>query len=371
MLATRAFVSTFDFLDRKPKFHVDDRDLDTASTPKAFVNVVNAQLDKLGVSHLELLTPAEHEQYTQGRDVGAGFVAQRETKNGVTGLRIQEVFAGGAADKAGLRTWDLVTAVDGKPLTKSANMSGPAGTRRSVTFVRGKRVRTAELVFTDYSPYRPAMLKWVRPDVALISIGTFTTSDYHAQLIDSLFTKAAGAKAIILDLRYNRGGALANVFDLLGHLLDNNTVVSRMIDRETIARSGREFKTTAEAYEALKKDPASEVRLESDHTPYRGKLVVLTSHLAGSGGDRFPGTLKDLGRATLVGYTTMGKLLHGDWATLTRDYQLLYPSGEVLMPSGFRIEGVGVEPDVKLSQRDVLNDKKVTAAALKVISKTR
>ena len=370
-LATKAFVSTVDFLDPTPKLRLSDGAVDSAATPGAFVALVNAQFRTFGVSHLELETPEERQRFVAGRDVGAGVLWQRDTEGGVTGLRVHQVMPGSAADAAGVRVWDLIVAVDGTPVDGAATLGGAEGARKTIELLRdGARVR-AVLSYRSFSPYTKPTLTWLTKDVALIPISTFTASGYDATRVDSLFTLASGATAIILDVRYNRGGALDNVFDLLGHIFPDSVVIGRRIDREVIARSGRAFRSTRDAFEELQRDPASEVRLSTKHRPYKGTVIVLTSHLAGSGGDRFPGTVKDLGRGTLVGRRTIGALLTGDRATLTRGYHLLYPSAEVLMPSGFRIEGVGVEPHVTLSAREVLDDATVFATALQVLGRTR
>jgi carboxyl-terminal processing protease len=363
ILATKAFVSIVDFLDGKPKLVLTEEELASGGTETSFAKVVNKHLARYGVSHLQLWTPADVNSFTDPRIVSSGLTVRKEP----TGFRVHEVAASSGAAVAGFKSWDLIVAVDAKPITASAELEGLENAQKVIQYERDGKKRSARLTYRSYEPHRAPRLKWLKPGVAFINIDTFIAAFYDRAKVDKLFEDAKDAKAIILDLRYNRGGALANVYHLLGHVLPAGTTVSRSISREIIARSGKTFTSCQEAFEALKRDPVSAIALESDAKPYGGKVVVLTSHLAGSGGDRFPGTLSDLGRATLVGDTTLGKLLTGDREDITGGFQLLYPFAEVLMPSGFRIEGVGVKPHVMLSPRDTLDDKVIIPAALKLL----
>lgn len=72
----------------------------------------------------------------------------------ITGAYIAEVVSGGAADAAGLREGDVVTAFDGKPVTSSTDLTAQvralaAGADTSLTFVRDGESRTVDVTLGE------------------------------------------------------------------------------------------------------------------------------------------------------------------------------------------------------------------------------
>jgi putative serine protease PepD len=70
-----------------------------------------------------------------------------DTQAGIAGAYIAEVVAGGAAEQAGLREGDIVTAFDGKPITTSVDLTAQvraqaAGAEVEITFVRDGQTQT-------------------------------------------------------------------------------------------------------------------------------------------------------------------------------------------------------------------------------------
>jgi len=74
--------------------------------------------------------------------------------NGPRGAKLREVLRGGAAAKAGLRAGDVITRLDGKPVTSVDSLiitlrAYQVGDRITVTYLRGSSTRTARLVLQD------------------------------------------------------------------------------------------------------------------------------------------------------------------------------------------------------------------------------
>ncbi|KAA9154246.1 PDZ domain-containing protein [Microbacterium lushaniae] len=72
----------------------------------------------------------------------------------IAGAYIAEVTPGGAADEAGLREGDIVTAVDGKPITTSIDLTAQvralaAGADATLTYVRDGETRTADVTLGE------------------------------------------------------------------------------------------------------------------------------------------------------------------------------------------------------------------------------
>ena len=100
------------------------------------------------------------------------------------------------------------------------------------------------------------------------------------------FREAGGVDAVVVDLRYDGGGALTEAIEVTGLFIDQGPVVQV-------------------------KDPAGKIEVHHDERPdvaYSGPLVVLTNRLSASASEIFAGAIKDYGRGVVVGdQTTHGK----------------------------------------------------------------
>lgn len=183
------------------------------------------------------------------------------------------------------------------------------------------------------------------PDGKPFPVGVITLPDFYADLSGGRFSEEArsctrdverlieeltgeGAEAIILDLRNNGGGSLAEAIQLTGLFIDTGPVV-QVRDRRN-------------------------VRTLSDRNPtktYDGPLVVLINRLSASASEIVAGALQDYGRAILVGDSkTHGKGTVQSLAPLSSANPKL-GSAKVTTASFYRIAGgstqlKGVQPDI-------------------------
>lgn len=135
-------------------------------------------------------------------------------------------------------------------------------------------------------------------DIAYIRYGAFNgkvTSD--PTMVDFVFDKYKDAKALILDLRENSGGAVT----------DMQQLVSRLIDKEELLGHVRDVTGS-------KHDDFSEFK-EVKMKPYEGSLwptdkpiMLLTDRMTYSAGSFFTLFVKDLPNVTTVGTDTGGGL---------------------------------------------------------------
>ncbi|MBG6107539.1 S1C family serine protease [Frigoribacterium sp. CG_9.8] len=76
--------------------------------------------------------------------------ASATSSSAVVGASIKEVTSGGAADKAGVRSGDVVTGLNGVPITSSTDLTAqvrflPAGASTTLTYVRGGKASTVDV----------------------------------------------------------------------------------------------------------------------------------------------------------------------------------------------------------------------------------
>ncbi|MES2790065.1 MAG: carboxy terminal-processing peptidase [Planctomycetota bacterium] len=132
-----------------------------------------------------------------------------------------------------------------------------------------------------------------------------TTRDVKAVLRD--FAKNGGVDALLIDLRFNGGGALAEAVELSGLFIDEGPVVQV-------------------------KDQRGNVRhLDDDDSriDFNGPLVVVCNRLAASASEIFAGVIRDYQRGIVVGDTTT----HGKGTV------------QSVMPVGKRLFDLGQSPD--------------------------
>jgi len=147
------------------------------------------------------------------------------------------------------------------------------------------------------------------------------------------------ARALILDLRKNRGGAASMVDFLCSHLFETRTLLY------TLKRRSGEKKT-----EAWTSPEGLGHRFSAD-VP----VFVLVSGETFSAAEGLAYVLQQHGRAKIVGETTKGGAHPNIVQALPADFMASIPCMRVVHPvSGGDWEGVGVRPDVRCASNDAL-----------------
>ena len=157
-------------------------------------------------------------------------------------------------------------------------------------------------------------------------------------------------QAIILDLRENSGGAPEMVQYIGSHFFDK---------KDKISFSSLEFRSQKKwvKFPNLKKLKGHRL----PHTP----LYILTSRRTGSAAESLAYDLQQLGRATLVGDTTLGAANPAKVFMLPADFRALIAIGRAVSPvTGTNWEGIGVIPDEYVEVEDA-REKALILALLK------
>ena len=279
----------------------------TVSLPEAvivseFADGAFAELDPFS----SMIWPSDLEEFnktTQGEFSGVGIQIQNDDDGS---LRVVSPLEDSPAYKAGIKAGDIITKIDGKNAKGiSLNQAVKTITGQSGSHVR-LTARSPNNAVKEYDIERKtihvASIKgWLhRPGggweylvdpsnkIAYIRLTNFTktTKDELDKAGDEL--KAKGAKAMILDLRYNPGGLLSAATDVSDKFLHDGKIVSTHADRET-----PNSPTVAEA--------------QADDNEISIPMVVLVNQYSASASEIVSGALKDDARAKIVGERTFGK----------------------------------------------------------------
>lgn len=278
----------------------------------------------------------ELEQVTNPQVSGIGVETALKPVHG--GLLIDTVIKGSPAARAGLRPGDIITAVGGKSLkgksvTASANLiRGKVGTAVELTFLRSGRSRTVRITRANVSvPVAASQLVHYKGKaIGYIELTQFAQGSAAELKTQVQKMKKAGAQGLILDLRDNPGGLLAQAVAAASLFIKHGTIVSTR---------GRSQPTNV--YLALGDAIATKI-----------PMVVLVNRDTASSAEIVTAALKDHDRAKVVGTNTYGKgvfqqlmpLSDGAWLDITVG-EYFTPNGQNLGGGGVK-EGKGIQPNI-------------------------
>ena len=260
--------------------------------------------------------------------IGAGLSQDKDTMV----VTVNKVYEGTPSESAGLLKDDVIVSVDG---TEAASME----LSELVKLIRGEKGTTVHLEIYRPSTEENLSFDVERQDITLPSVSHKMFEDGIGYVhIDSFETETAtqfeeavkdledqGMKALIIDVRYNPGGMVTAVVQILDDILPEGTVVY------TEDKNGNRQDYTS-----------------SGDTYLDYPLAVLINGESASASEILAGAVKDYQYGTLIGTTTFGKgivqtifpLEDGDAVKLT--------TAKYFTPNGNYIHGVGIEPDIEL-----------------------
>jgi carboxyl-terminal processing protease len=295
-------------------------------------------ITELGDEHSQYLSPVEvtasSEQLGGKNDyVGIGVVILPMLEK--SRLSIILVFPGSTADHAGLKPHDSLLAVDGIPLVENGisypqRVRGPVCSAAVFTVQSpGESPRSVIMVRSAITSSLPIIARLIPTQdgsrIGYIFLPSFYDETFPGQVKQAL-EQFGQLDGLILDNRMNSGGSSDVVEPILGYFTDG--IVGNFASR-----------TETRPLQAIA-DPIN----NSQTVP----MVILVGTDTVSFGEIFSGVLQDIGRAKIVGQTTLGnvEILHGHDLS---DGSLLWLAEERFVPlhSPADWEKTGIIPDVQ------------------------
>jgi len=204
-------------------------------------------------------------------------------------------------------------------------------------------------------------------DTAILAVHTMMGRDTITAIEKAYGDIAArGAKALVIDLRTNQGGAFA-VLPLVSHLISKPQTMGVFVGRPwTDAHSN--LPTGAEMHSvqpwrgwsirAFWQDVTTQplVRLQFDPAAprFNGPVYVLASRKTASAAELAIDALQSAGRVTLVGETTAGALLSQKMFDVAGGFHLSLPIAGYVSAKHGVIEGKGLTPDIAVPAEQAL-----------------
>ena len=265
---------------------------------------------------------------TSGEFSGIGATMSQSLDSGE--ITISNVYEDFPADKAGMKSGDIIYKVDGRSVsgqdleTVVSWIKGERGTDVVIHVLRNGE--ELELTATrDIIEVQTVSHEMKDGQIGYILISEFdsVTYDQFVAALDDL--ESQGMQGLVIDLRGNPGGNLTTVTDMLKLLLPEGTIVS-----------------TKDKY-----GNTEEITCDGKHE-FTKPLAVLVNQYSASAAEIFSGAIHDYGTGTIVGMTTNGKVDLKKLMDLWDGTCLKVTIAEYYTPSGRSINGTGVTPDVEV-----------------------
>lgn len=327
--------------------YVDSVYLHDIDKQKAFDNMAKALLDSLDDDFSYYITSEYAEDFiseTSGTYGGIGtyltkYSPDRKNQDDPETwmIKIISPFPGAPAERAGLRSGDLISHIDGEPVddltaTESSKaLKGTPGTTVTVTVHRGNSVfdLTLKREIINTPTTENGILEG---GYGYLRINEFTnrTAQQASMAIDSF--NEAKVKGIIIDLRNNGGGIIDSALSIADMFINDQPLI-------TITHKNKVGDVRYIASESTKVD---------DELP----VVVLVNKGSASSSEILAGVLKEDDRATLIGTTTYGKGIT-QIATPFAGGVVQVTNAKYLLPNGDDIHEVGIAPHIVVEDPEI------------------
>ena len=286
--------------------------------------------------YAEYYTKEEFKQLTEedsGEYEGIGISVAKDTDTGYA--EIVSVFKDQPAYKAGLKTGDLIIAVNKK---STMNME----LQEVVSEIKKKENKKVVLTIyrdkksKDYTVKKSSVqldtvsYKMKEKKIGYIAVSQFleNTGDQFDKAVTALEKK--GMKSLIIDLRDNGGGLLNTCTQMVSRVIDKDKLIVYTKDKEG---NKEEFKS----------DSGKTLEIP---------IIILVNGNTASASEIMTGCLKDYGKATVVGTTTYGKGIVQNIMPLTDGSAIKFTIAKYYTPNGTDIHKKGIKPDVKVKMSD-------------------
>jgi len=254
---------------------------------------------------------------------------------------------GTPAEAAGLRSEDVILAVDGESTQgwtvdqAVLKIRGPSGT--PVTLTLRHTNETVEDITIVRDEIRVESVSTLPPggslkdetgnsvtDIAYVRILEFTSRTQEELSPVLLDVEEGDYEGLVLDLRGNPGGLLDTTVGVADMFLDEGTILVE------VSRSGDE-----RSFNARRGGEAVDV-----------PLVVLVDEFSASGAEVLSAAIQQNDRGVLLGQQTFGKGTVNIARPLSDGGALFVTIARWLTPERIQIDGVGIHPDIEVALSD-------------------
>ncbi|GAB4252978.1 MAG: S41 family peptidase [Thermoleophilia bacterium] len=340
-------------------------------------DAVRGLLEGLGDEYTSYMTPEEYDLFREhagGAYSGVGMTV--EMKAGL--VTVVSTFEGSPAEEAGLQPGDIILGVDGESVRGEqleevvSKIKGPEGTRVDLRIYRLPAEIRRE-AFPEDAPQdeihlpeggetleltlerREISIPVVRTEIERAPDGTrvlylrfLTFSEESSEKLRrplERYVSEGDIDHVVLDLRRNGGGLLAEAVDVASLFIEDGIIVTT----EGLNSPPERYVAEGDAFESV-------------------NLYVLVDEFSASASEIVAGALQDTSRGLLIGEKTFGKGLVQTVEPLSNGGALKITTAVYKTPSGRDINEKGIEPDIEAPDDETTEVDETLERALELIS---
>jgi len=311
---------------------VQDEYLGKVDEQELIDGAIKGYIDALGDPYSEYYTASEMQEEMEsvnGEYVGIGVYIGANAK---TKEIVMWPMSGSAAEQAGVKNGDILkkigeVAYNADTMEEAVKVikEGKEGEKITLVVERDGKETSIEV------ERKKVEIKHVAFNVVENAIGYIQISSFEGSCVDEFedaykALKEEGVTSLIIDVRDNGGGVVDDAIDIADLLLDKDTTIFKLSDKEG---NEQEIKTT---------------KTKKIDMP----VVLLVNENSASASEILAGALQDHRRATLVGTTTYGKGVMQTLHKLSDGTGIKLTTNEYCTPKGNKINGQGIKPDTEV-----------------------
>ena len=288
-------------------------DLDSRLAEQAIAGMTTLEEDP-HTNYFNLEEAKAFSQSLAGSNVGVGISFYRNADDEMT---VRDVFLDSTADKAGLRTGDVLVKVGTKETKGLPNeeitqtIQNYKGQKLPVEVRRGDELLTLTL---EPGEYDSTVVCETVDGIGIIDLSSFSENSGREFTSAVKKLESQGVRNVIIDLRGNTGGYLSAAKDISEVLLPKDSVIFQEKDKD---------------------GNIQKLKTEQEGQADFDRIVILQDGSSASASEVLIGALKDnLDNVTTVGTQTYGKGTEQVSVPFTDGTSLKYTIAEWLTPSG-------------------------------------
>lgn len=309
--------------------YLNESDIDETS---AIDGAIEGYINSLGDEYAEYIPADKMKEYTEGimgNFVGIGIYMVKNTEKDL--VKVLSPIRESPAEKAGIKAGDLITKVNGVSYTadqmsEMANtIKGEEGSKVTIEVLRGEQILTFEVTREKVNT-NPVYSEKLENDIGYLEITSFdegVAEDFKAKYLS---LKEQGIKGLVIDLRDNGGGLVAEALKIVDYIVPKDQTALITVD----------------------KDGKEEISKTKEDAIITEPIVLLVNSSSASASEIMAGALKDLKCATIVGTKTYGKGVIQQLLTLSNGAGLKITVEEYYTPNKTKINKVGITPDYEI-----------------------
>ena len=312
---------------------VDDQYIGDIEKNELVTETVKGFINGIGDEYSEYMTAEDWEQYQEdalGNYSGVGIV-MTAGDNGY--ILVTKVIKDSPAEAAGVKQSDYIIGVNGESIYEestsdvASKVRGETGTEVTLNILRDDKETLEFTMKREKVRVYHVETEMLEDGIGYVYFNTFDTgcADEFEKEVDSLVEQ--GVKKIILDLRYNTGGAVDQALQILDLFLEKGQI-------ELITQSANGPKITTSS--------ATDKKYSFED------VIILTNEYTASASEILTGALIDNGIAKTLGTKTYGKGVMQSVFPLLDGSVLKLTTQEYNTPNGTKIHGIGISPDYEV-----------------------